>query len=440
MQLSLAAKKGGKMSVGEGFSTNSGEKESFGSTGVDVLTELPDFSEHMKMVAKEEQIKQLQKGAATISLYIEGSETMPYEKLKEIKGKPEAYTAERQAWHEEVLVRAAQDAYELSEKLDPPPRIIAMRGCCGAGKTTAVKEKYGDKGIIVGGDVPGAVKPDYFKEVIKQEARDNLGIEITSSQAHMESTGICRMHTERLLGEPDVSLLIDKQLEEKSDITEIIEWGKQSGKQVVLLDNDVPIELSAFRVLKRRIGGADPNIEFNGVAKGFVGIRANRGQMLDDIRDGIVSEFSLKAFDPVTKQQVEVIKKEDGEIVYIPGYEDLGRSVSGQDEESAIAEVNSARDQIITPEYVEEFVSKYFDESESAPDWSKDGAKEARRVLGAYAGLGITLGEALDSKAAGIDSDRNRETGELNDPRYREKVVAFVEEQRGKKDKNGEAA
>ena len=408
--------------VGENISSNGEESEQYSSSGIEELANMPDFSEHMAEREKESAAEKLGDGVTTtVSIYIEGGSSMTNAELKKKKGRAEAYTAERQAWHEEVLDQAAIDARELSKKLGPPPRIIAMRGGCGAGKTTAVREKYGDKGIIVNGDVPGAIKPDYFKDVIKEEARTNLGVEVTSSQAHMESTGICRMHTERLIEDPEVSLLIDKQLQSAEDIPEIIHWGKESGKNVELLDNDVPIELSAFRVLKRPIGGADPNIEFSGVASGFIGIRANRGQVLEDVKDEIVSSYSLRAFDPVSKRQIEVAKKVDGKISYVPGYEELGRAVGKQDKYGAEAEAASAEKQVITPEYVEEFVSKYFDESENAPEWSKKGAKEAREILGSYAGLGgITLGEALDSKAAGLDPEKTNH----------EEIIKWVQQQR----------
>ncbi len=404
----------------EDISANNGEGEpSYTSIGVEELANMSDYSEHMEQVIREKEIEGLKSGAITASLYIEGGATMDLSELKRKKGEAGAYTSERQVWHDEILNRVAEDAHDLSKKLGPPPRIIAMRGCCGAGKTTAVSEKYGDKGIIIDGDVPGAVKPDYFKDIIIKEARDNLGVEITSDQAHMESTGMCRMHAERLVKNSDTSLLVDKQLEAPGDIPEIIDWGKESGKQVELLDNDVPIELSAFRVLKRPIGGVDPNIGFGSVARGFVGIRVNRGQVIEDVKDEIVSEYSLRAFDPVSKRQIEVAKKVDGVVKYRPGYEELGRAIIKQDEVMARREAMDAESKVISPEYVEEFVSKYFDESENVPEWSKKGADEAREIFAPYVDLGgITLGEALDSKAAGID------------PHDKQKIIEWVKQQR----------
>lgn len=421
----------------ERLSVNNGENEGNIDAGMSSLESMArDFDpvaameaveERKTELAKEKAKEQLSAGASTVSVYIEGGASMSPKEWKKLKGEAGAYTLERQAWHERVLEGAIEAGKHLSEELGPPPRIIAARGGCGSGKTTAFKKLLTGKNVFdVKGDIPGAVKPDYFKDVIKGEARDRLGVEVTSVQAHMESTGICRMYSEKLIDDPEASMVIDKQLEAEGDIKELIEWGKKSNKPVELLDNDVPIELSAFRVLKRRIGGADPNIMFDGVARGFIGIRANRGQLLEDVRDEIVSTYSLRAFDPVSKKQIEVAKKVDGVMVYEPGYEELGRAIGRQDETGARTEAEKAKNQIITDEYIEEFVAKYFDESEGATKWSQ----EARNVLGAYTGLGITLGEALDSKAAGINPDRDKGTNELMDPRYREKVVAFVQQKR----------
>ncbi len=406
------------MSVENIFRKGEESEQSRGSSSAEVLSEMPDFSVHMEQVRAGKMLKE---GYLTVSVYIRGGDNMDESELRRVKREPEAYNEERQLWHNEILDQEVENAHELSKKLGPPPKIIAMRGGCGAGKTTAVKEKYGDKGIVVDGDVPGAVKPDYFKDKIQEKAMEEFGVEITSSQAHLESTGVCKMFLEQVVEEPEVSLLIDKQLEAPGDIPEIIKLGKESGKQVVILDLDVPIELAAFRVLKRPLDGKDPSVEFFGITRGFVGIRANRWQVLEDVKDEIVSDYSLKAFDPVSKRQIEIIKKVDGEIVYEPGFEELGKAIIEQDEASARAEAAAAENQIITPEYVEEFVSRFFDESENAPEWSKRDAKEAREILGSYALLGgITLGEALDSKAAGLE------------PQDGEKLIAWVQQQRMK--------
>lgn len=372
---------------------------------------------------------ELAAGSSTVNVYIEGGSSMDNVELKRAKNNPNAYTKERQVWHEQILSDAMVASEKLSDELGPPPRIIAMRGGCGAGKTTAVKDRYGGKAIFdANGDVPGAVKPDYFKGVIQQKSINDYGIEITSSQSHMESTGVCKMFSEKLAKTEGVSMLIDKQLEASDDIKEIIKWGKESGKSVELLDNDVPVELSAFRVLKRRIDSPDPNIEFQGVANGFMGIRKNRFEEIEDVNNNrdVVSSYSLRAFDPTTKRQIEIATKGlDGKVTPKPGYEDLYHKVAEQTAEQASDEIEKARNQIIDEQFIEEFVARNFDESNGVTKWSQ----EARDVLGAYAGLGMTFEQAMKSKAvAGINPDRN-EDGTLIDPNYREKLQQFMVEE-----------
>ena len=412
----------------ENVSVNSGESEQeYTSNGFEELGNMPDFLEFKAKVVAERTKENLEQGLSTAAAYIEGGDKMSGIELKKKKGDPEAYTKERQAWHNEVLEKTMEAAKHLSEQLGDPPRIIAARGGCGSGKTTTFKELL--KGLDVFDekfDIPGAVKPDYFKDQIKKEAEDNLGVNVTSTQAHMESTGLCRMYAEKLKGSPDLSMIVDKQLGAPNDIKEIIDWGKESGKKVELIDNDVPLELSVYRVLRRRINGTDPNIDFAGVARGFTEIRANRIEAIEDAKDETVSNYSLRVFDPVSKKQVEVMKKVGGQMVYVPGYEELAKATVYEDETSARIEAMEVRDQLITEEYIEDFVAKYFDESNGPTKWSN----HARRVLGAYVGLGVTLGEALDSKDAGIDSDYKQidgvDTDELVDPNYREKVLQFV--------------
>lgn len=416
----------------ENISANPGESEQkYASNSFGELAKMPDFFEFRSKITAEKIKQSLEQGSTTAAAYIEGGDKMSMTELRKKKGDPEAYTKERQAWHNEVINGTMEAARHLSEQLGDPPRIIAARGSCGSGKTTTFKELFDGLNVFDEKfDIPGAIKPDYFKDVIKKEAKDDLGINITSTQAHMESTGLCRMYADKIKTTPNLSMVVDKQLGAPNDIKEIIDWGKESGKKVELIDNDVPLELSAYRVLRRRVDGVDPNIDFAGVARGFTEIRANRMEAIEDARDDIVSDYSLRVFDPVSKQQVEVMKKIDGKIVYIPGYEDLAKNTIFEDETSARIEVMEVRDQLITAEYVENFISKYFDESNGPTKWSS----HARKVLGAYVGLGVTLGEALDSKDAGIDSDYRQvdgvDTDELVDPSYREKVLRFVAEKR----------
>ena len=374
--------------------------------------------------------EQLKHGASTAKLYIKEGETIDEKELKKLKNSKEAWIEERQAWHEEELILAREAAKDLSEKLGDPPRIIAMRGCCGSGKSYAVKSLYGESGIFDSqGDVPGAVKPDYFKTRIKQHERESPpppGIEVTSVQVHMESTGMNSMFMHELAEDSDASLLIDKQLEAAGDIPELIELGKETGKSVELLDNDVPIELSAYRVLKREVGGTDPNIRFDGVASGFKGIRTNRESVYRSVNtEEVVGIYSLRAFDPDSKQQIEIATKQDGKIVVKAGYEELAQRIIFQTEDEAIQEIKETGKHVITEEYIESFVSKYFDNSERG----QKGADEAREIFGAYVGLDMTIEEAMRSKADGIEADS---AGKEFTPDYQEKLIVWKEQSKQK--------
>ena len=371
-------------------------------------------------------VEKLKDGVVTAAVYLEGAEGLSTSELKKLKNQTEAWIEDRQEWHREELSLAHEAARDLSEKLGHPPRIIAMRGGCGSGKSYAVRSLYGDRGIFdEQGDVPGAVKPDYFKTRIKQKELETPpppGVVVTSEQVHLESTGMNAMFVQRLAQDPEASLLIDKQLEAADDITSLVEMGKEHGKSVELLDNDVPIELSAFRVLKRQVGGVDPNIRFDGVSAGFRGIRVNREAALRAVEsEDIVTTYSLRAFDPKSKQQIEIATKRDGEVVVRAGYEELAEHVINQTQSDTELEIQEAGSQIITEEYIESFIGKFFDDSESSEKYKA----EARKILGAYVGLGMTIEEALASKADGIEADPDSPAFTEG---YRSKLIAWKAE------------
>jgi len=389
----------------------------------DEIDRVQGFGNETEADKSVESRKRLLNGETTASVNIIDGENLSPVELKKQKNRAEAWNEERRAFHKNELDKAIESALELSKKLGPPPRIIAMRGGCGSGKSYTIKNQYGDKGIFdKNGDVPGAVKPDYFKTRIKQheiESPPPPGVEVSSEQVHMESTGINSMFMRELAENPEASLLIDKQLEAENDIPELIEISKQTGKAIELLDNDVPIELSAYRVLKREVGGTDPNIKFEGVASGFLGIRVNRASVYSSVNsEDAIGSYSLRAFDPESKNQIEIATKQDGEVVVIPGYEELAHKVISQNKTEALNEIEETGKQVITAEYVENFVNKYFDNS----DFGRKSADEAKKVLGAYVGLDMTIEDAMHSKADGIEADSS---GKKFTPDYKDKLLAW---------------
>ena len=373
-------------------------------------------------------------GATTASRYMIDAEGLTTAEIKKKKNNPEAWEQSRREWHAEELALQRVDALELSRKFGDPPRITAMRGACGSGKTTSVKEKYGDRDIFdESGDVPGAIKPDYNKGRVKHKGETTPpppGVELTSSQVHLESTAMTAMLTEILAADPEATLLIDKQLEAADDMTSIIEMGKEYGKPVEILDHDVPVELSAFRVLKRPYGGVDPNIGYDGVSSGFRGIRQNRAALIEQVEtEEVVDSYALRTFDPVSRRQIVIANKVDGQIKVDEEHSELYQSVSLQTDEDIEQEIETAANAEITEEFIEGFISRNFDESEGSAKYRD----EARRILGAYVGLGMTFKEALDSKASGIETDS--ESGAFTSVEdCRARLLAWKAEQGSKND------
>lgn len=296
------------------------------------------------------------------------------------------------------------DAYEaariLSERLGDPPRVIAARGGCGSGKTFTLRSLYGELGIFdKHGDLPGAVKPDYFKMRILEEG-ERQGVDLISDQTHVESTGMSAMFMRLLMVDPSQSLIIDKQLEAANDIPELVEQSRNAKKPLELIDTDAPIELLAYRVLRRPVGGADPNIGFDRTAIGFMGIRNHRAATHAIVRsDPVVTKYSLHVFDPSTKQQVEIATKWNDEITVREGFEALARNVVYQPMAETRREIDQAGTEVITEEYRDYFVRTYFDDTDRG-QWL---AQEAWQIFSAYVGLDMTIKEAMRSKADGIE-------------------------------------
>ncbi|MDR2063246.1 MAG: zeta toxin family protein [Candidatus Nomurabacteria bacterium] len=371
-------------------------------TGTDTLIQAGEtgLGEEIATTIEQAEVReQLKTGLPTAEAYIVVDQTgLDDREKKSLSRNRKSYAKERQEYHNQVLEKVFWDAKETSEKLGGKPRIIAMRGACGSGKTTSLRMDYQDKGIVVGGEIPGAIKPDFFKLDIIRKAQGELGVAVTPAQAHTESTALAKFHTEQLANDKDMSMVIDKQLEGDDDIADIISIAEKAGKSVELIDMDVPFVLSAVRVLKRELGGDDPNVPFQSIADGFEGIRSNRSSknptkgIENRIKSDCVDSYSLRAFDFSTKSQLEVAKKgEDGKLIIDKKYQFL---FSGDARAEAAKEVEYESDRPITEEYVEQFVAKYITEPEQ---------QKYREVLNDYVGHGMTLKEAINSKAAGID-------------------------------------
>ncbi|HSD86455.1 MAG TPA: hypothetical protein VLB44_03035, partial [Kofleriaceae bacterium] len=211
---------------------------------------------------------------------------------------PKNWTPERQAFHEEVLKRAVEQAMKFAEEMrlagNDDPTIYAMRGNTASGKTRSVAQggapelsqaiemtKAGNRSGPASGEEPlrhRANNPDAFK--LEIYAHDST-LGLSSNQAHIESSILSMWFHERMLAAKDangnpVDMLIDKRLSSAGDTQKLLADAKRTGRKVSLLDVDADLATSLAGVLDRKHGGTDPIPPFHVIKDGFEGVRGNR--------------------------------------------------------------------------------------------------------------------------------------------------------------------
>lgn len=320
------------------------------------------------------------------------SKGLSKDEKRKIFDNPENWDERRRLLHEQLITENIQLSLNLSKRLErenpklPPPTIFALRGSPGAGKTTSLRRGHEMfKGILdENGQPSGSLAPDVFKVPLKD------GGNLSSDQVHTESTMLGRV-VKKEISNANTSIVFDKLMNESADIEEMIESAKETNRKIAIMDIDVPLELSAVRVLGREKGGADPNIRFDGVSQGFRGIRQNREaqhKLLDD-NSQLVNGYLLMAYDKESQQSVEVAMwdEESGKVRIVEGREDL----AGQSIEDPEEEIERIKNTVITEEYIKFFTTTYFDEK------SQQFAENTAQILRQY--LGKTISMALDEKA-----------------------------------------
>ncbi len=320
------------------------------------------------------------------------TEGLSKDKKREIYDNPENWDETRRLLHEKLKIENIQKALDLSRRLEianpkiPPPTIFALRGSPGAGKTTSLRrgnEMF--RGILdESGQPSGSLAPDVFKGPLKEKGN------LSSNQVHAESTMLGRI-VKKEVSNANTSVVFDKLMNENADIEEMIESAIETNRKIAIMDIDVPLELSAVRVLGREKGGADPNITFEGVEQGFRGIRQNReaAHKILDSNPKLVSGYVLMAYDIESRQSVEVAMWDDeaGNVRILEGRENLAKQSIEDPEE----ETERIKNTVITEEYIKNFTTTYFDEK------SEPFAEKTAQTLRQY--LGKTISMALDEKA-----------------------------------------
>jgi len=303
----------------------------------------------------------------------------------------ESWSADRRELHAEIVGQFVEQAEALSARLmehDPEPTIYALRGAPGAGKTTALRQ--GNEmfaGILdESGQPTGAIAPDTFKIPLMK------GGGISHSQIHDESSAVARK-IDKALTRDDISVVYDKLMNYPGNIEDMIANATETDRKIKVLDVDVPLELSAIRVLCREKGGSDPLVPFKMVSEAFVGIRRNRRKLFSQLESNAerVNGYVLMGYDFDSRSSVEVARFEDGKVVVANGRERMADAAAPVSDEIIAQETAMVQDQVISEEYIDYFVQTYFDQNSSAH------AEKTTAVLREF--IGKTIAEALDEKS-----------------------------------------
>lgn len=221
------------------------------------------------------------------------------------KDKPENWSPDRRALHDQLISTAKADAQKFADAAQSgQPTLFAMRGNTATGKTRAVAgsvpELAGPMAKTKGANYR-AVNPDAFKPDLMKATPGGA----TSSQVHAESSMLAtRLETELLNlktsdGKELGSILIDKRLANLDDVLHYAKLAKESGRKFELFDVDAPLEVSLAGVLERKPGGNDPLPPFDVVSKGFEAVRGNRKPVIDlFLKNPSLGEYHLFATKP----------------------------------------------------------------------------------------------------------------------------------------------
>ncbi|MBV8760672.1 MAG: hypothetical protein JO257_25490, partial [Deltaproteobacteria bacterium] len=235
---------------------------------------------------------------------------------KEALRDPQAWTAERRAFHDEVIARALEEARAFAEeqaKRGEDPTIFAMRGNTAAGKSRAIKQggapeleqavaatsKGGSRATDKEGLRHRANNPDNFKQEIYEH---DPSIGLSSNQAHLESSYLSDRFHEALLGmqvgDKPADMLIDKRLAKAHDTEKLLADAKKSGRHLSVMDVDADLTTSLAGVLGRPHGKEDPIPPFNAVREGFEGVRGQRIDTILAIANEPTASYKLMATQP----------------------------------------------------------------------------------------------------------------------------------------------
>lgn len=239
---------------------------------------------------------------------------------------PENWIPEIRELNKQIIENGFEKSKAMAERLgDEIPTTYTVRGNIASGKTTAMRnDPFFSRAIGPDGEPSGSIAPDVYKAAIRNAEATDGKQNVDHRQVHAHSSMISRAITSRLLNE-NSSIVIDKMMHEQSSIEKLVATVTiENGREIKMLDLDVPLEASCLRVLGRQKDGVDPLIPFDSIAEGYKKIRGNRMVLIDKVvkNNPSIKEYTLLVTDDTGTPQ-KVLVKTNEQISFIKGGEAL---------------------------------------------------------------------------------------------------------------------
>jgi hypothetical protein len=257
---------------------------------------------------------------------------------------------ERAGHHTKIIKNSIIKASALSRRLNTEiPSIWAVRGNTGAGKTYSIsQDPQFFRALDEKGQPSGAINPDTFKAELKKETPS-----LTHAQLHTEGSALSYQYAETLGKEAiKATMIIDTRLAFHSDLkNSVLVPAKKRRGEALLLDIETPVITSINRVLTRSPTGEDPIVPLWAIKDGYFGIRAERNQILEEVKNNDTIQYFKLYITNEQGVQTLAAKKENGQYEVIPGMEDKVKEAS---EKPSEIEFNKLVNTVIDDKYIEE--------------------------------------------------------------------------------------
>ena len=168
--------------------------------------------------------------------------------------------------HAKVVANQYVEAKELSKTLTG---LGGARGNSGSAKSTVAPE--------------GALNVDKVKAGLKNEHP------ALNSQIHSEAANVFERLLQEIIGKTSMNFYLDARLIELKHLeSSLLNPALTRGTTADIADFDVPLATSLMRILTRPPYGKDPCPPFEAILEGFIGIRRERGSIINHLKDNPV--------------------------------------------------------------------------------------------------------------------------------------------------------